>query len=64
MKTTTDMIAVIGLVIVLVIGVLKGASPELLTGIAGGLSGYISKTVMMHQETIQHEKALEKSVSK
>lgn len=45
MKITTDMIAVGGLVIALVAGIVLSAPAELLTGIVGGLSGYISKTV-------------------
>ncbi len=45
MKITTDMIAVGGLVIALVVGIILGAPAELLTGITGGLSGYISKAV-------------------
>ena len=42
MKITTDMIAVGGLAVALVAGIVPA---ELLTGIAGGLSGYICKTV-------------------
>ena len=45
MRITTDMIAVGGLVIALVAGIVLDAPAELLTGIAGGLSGYICKTV-------------------
>ncbi len=37
------MIAVGGLVIALIAGIVLGAPAELLTGITGGLSGYISK---------------------
>lgn len=48
MKVTTDMIAASGLVIALIVGIIMGASAELLTGIAGGLSGYIGKTVQQH----------------
>lgn len=43
MRITTDMIAVGGLVIALIAGIVLGAPAELLTGITGGLSGYISK---------------------
>ena len=43
MRVTTDMIAVGGLVIALIAGIVLGAPAELLTGITGGLSGYISK---------------------
>lgn len=45
MRITTDMIAVGGLVIALVAGIALSAPAELLTGIVGGLSGYISKAV-------------------
>lgn len=45
MKITTDMIAVGGLAVALISGVALGAPAELLTGIVGGLSGYISKTI-------------------
>ena len=45
MRFTTDMIAVGGLVVALVAGIILGAPAELLTGIVGGLSGYISKTI-------------------
>lgn len=45
MRVTTDMIAVGGLVIALVAGIVLSAPAELLTGIVGGLSGYISKTI-------------------
>lgn len=43
MKITTDMIAIGGLAIALVVGIVLSAPAELLTGIVGGLSGYISK---------------------
>ena len=45
MKITTDMIAVGGLAVALIAGIVLSAPAELLTGIVGGLSGYISKTV-------------------
>lgn len=45
MKITTDMIAVGGLAVALVAGIVLDAPTELLTGITGGLSGYICKTV-------------------
>lgn len=48
MKITTDLIAVGGLSVALVVGVVINAPAELLTGIAGGLSGYLSKTVITH----------------
>ncbi len=51
MKITTDMIAVGGLAIALVAGIALSAPSELLTGIAGGLSGYICKTVQQGGET-------------
>jgi hypothetical protein len=50
MKITTDLVAVGGLSVALVIGVVMGAPAELLTGIAGGLSGYLSKTALNHYE--------------
>ena len=43
MKLTTDLVAVGGLSVALIVGVFMGAPAELLTGITGGLSGYISK---------------------
>lgn len=48
MKITTDLIAVGGLSVALIVGVVINAPAELLTGIAGGLSGYLSKTVITH----------------
>lgn len=50
MKITTDLVAVGGLVVALIIGVIMNAPAELLTGIVGGLSGYISKAAMPHIE--------------
>ena len=50
MKITTDMIAVGGLVVALIVGVILNAPAELLTGIVGGLSGYISKAAIPHIE--------------
>ena len=46
MRITTDLMAVGGLSIALIVGVVMGAPAELLTGIAGGLSGYLSKTAV------------------
>ena len=54
MKITTDLIAVGGLSVALVVGVVINAPAELLTGIAGGLSGYLSKTVISHIEESEH----------
>lgn len=48
MKITTDLVAVGGLSVALIVGVIMGAPAELLTGIAGGLSGYLSKTAINH----------------
>ena len=48
MKLSTDLVAVSGLSIALIVGVVMGAPAELLTGIAGGLSGYLSKTAINH----------------
>lgn len=48
MKITTDLVAVGGLSVALIVGVVMGAPAELLTGIAGGLSGYLSKTAVNH----------------
>jgi hypothetical protein len=48
MKITTDLVAVGGLSVALIVGVVMGAPSELLTGIAGGLSGYLSKTAINH----------------
>lgn len=48
MRITTDLVAVGGLAIALIVGVIMGAPAELLTGIAGGLSGYLSKTAINH----------------
>lgn len=45
MRITTDMIGVGGLAIALVAGIVIGAPSEILTGIAGGLSGYLCKTI-------------------
>ena len=50
MKITTDLVAVSGLAIALIVGVVMSAPAELLTGIAGGLSGYLSKTAIQHFE--------------
>ena len=50
MKITTDLVAVGGLAIALIVGVFMGAPAELLTGIAGGLSGYLSKAAISHFE--------------
>ncbi|WP_037362948.1 hypothetical protein [Selenomonas ruminantium] len=58
MKITTDLVAVGGLAIALIVGVVMGAPAELLTGIAGGLSGYLSKTAVNHFEN-PHEIARE-----
>lgn len=43
MRITTDMIAIAGLVIALITGVVISAPLELLTGIVGALGGYIGK---------------------
>ena len=59
MKITTDLVAVGGLSAALIAGVFMGAPPELMTGIAGGLSGYLSKTAVNHFEN-PHEIAREK----
>ena len=59
MKITTDLVAVGGLSIALIVGVFMSAPAELLTGIAGGLSGYLSKTAVNHFEN-PHEIAREK----
>ena len=48
MKISTDLVAVGGLAVALIVGVVMGAPAELLTGIAGGLSGYLSKTAINH----------------
>lgn len=48
MKITTDLVAVGGLSVALIVGVVMGAPAELLTGIAGGLSGYLSKAAINH----------------
>ncbi|WP_303815304.1 hypothetical protein [Selenomonas ruminantium] len=58
MKLTTDLVAVGGLSVALIAGVFMGAPSELLTGIAGGLSGYLSKTAVNHFEN-PHEIARE-----
>ena len=58
MKLTTDLVAVGGLSVALIAGVFMGAPSELLTGIAGGLSGYLSKTAVNHFENL-HEIARE-----
>ena len=63
MKITTDLVAVGGLSVALIVGVIMGAPAELLTGIAGGLSGYLSKTAVNHFEN-PHEIAREKSEGK
>ena len=63
MKITTDLVAVGGLSFALIAGVFMGAPSELLTGIAGGLSGYLSKTAVNHFET-PHEIAREKDEGK
>lgn len=55
MKLSTDLVAVSGLSIALIVGVVIGAPAELLTGIAGGLSGYLSKTVVSRREKSSHE---------
>ncbi len=63
MKITTDLVAVGGLSVALIAGVFMGAPPELMTGIAGGLSGYLSKTAVNHFEN-PHEIAREKDEGK
>jgi hypothetical protein len=55
MKITTDLVAVGGLAVALVAGVFMGAPSELMTGIAGGLSGYLSKTAITHYEELRKE---------
>lgn len=55
-KISTDLVAVSGLSFALIVGVVIGAPAELLTGIAGGLSGYLSKTVVSHIEESVREK--------
>ena len=52
--------AVSGLSIALIVGVVMGAPAELLTGIAGGLSGYLSKTAVTHLIDSPQETAREK----
>ena len=42
-RITTDMIAITGLSLSLVIGIVMGAPTEILTGSSGGLSGYVYK---------------------
>ena len=56
MKISTDLVAVSGLSIALIVGVVIGAPAELLTGIAGGLSGYLSKTIVSRIEEGAREK--------
>lgn len=56
MKISTDLVAVSGLSIALIVGVIIGAPAELLTGIAGGLSGYLSKTLVSRIEESAREK--------
>ena len=56
MKISTDLVAVSGLSIALIVGVVIGAPAELLTGIAGGLSGYLSKTLVSRIEEGAREK--------
>ena len=63
MKISTDLVAVGGLAVALIVGVVMGAPAELLTGIAGGLSGYLSKTAINHFEN-PHEIAREKDEGK
>ena len=55
-KISTDLVAVSGLSIALIVGVVIGAPAELLTGIAGGLSGYLSKTIVSRIEEDAREK--------
>ena len=57
MKLSTDLVAVSGLSIALIVGVVIGAPAELLTGIAGGLSGYLSKTLVSRIEESVREKS-------
>lgn len=53
MKITTDMIAIAGLSLALIVGIILSAPAELLTGIVGGLSGYVSKSVLAtHEEGV------------
>lgn len=49
-KLTPDMIISIGLVLALIIGILFGSSSELLTGIVGGLTGYLGRTIVDSQD--------------
>jgi len=60
MKITTDLVAVGGLAVALIVGVIMGAPAELLTGIAGGLSGYLSKTAINHIEGLAGESTRDK----
>ena len=60
MKLTTDLMAVGGLSVALIVGVVMGAPAELLTGIAGGLSGYLSKAAVTHLVDSPHEKERKK----
>ncbi len=60
MKITTDLVAVGGLSAALIVGVIMDAPAELLTGIAGGLSGYLSKTAVTHTADYPYEIAREK----
>lgn len=57
MKISTDLVAVSGLSIALIVGVVIGAPAELLTGIAGGLSGYLSKNLVSRIEESAREKS-------
>jgi hypothetical protein len=59
MKLSTDLVAVSGLSIALIVGVVIGAPAELLTGIAGGLSGYLSKTVVSRIESAREKSSHE-----
>jgi hypothetical protein len=59
MKITTDLVAVGGLSVALIVGVIMGAPAELLTGIAGGLSGYLSKTVVSRIESAREKSSHE-----
>ena len=55
MKITTDLIACGGLVAARLISIALDGSRELQNTIAGGLAGYISKTVIMHKNEQKDE---------
>ena len=59
-KITPDLVISFGMAIALIIAIVKGASPEVTIGIAGGLSGYLGQVVSGDDSKPKKEKTEEK----